>query len=154
MYLNMTTDQLLKSLLDKIPLVHHMGVGVTACSLEKVSITAELEKNRNHRHTAFGGSLNTILTLAAWSWLTNFLAEKDLETQTEVVIQDCHSRYLKPVVKDFCATGWSPLKAEQDRFLEALARKGVARIAIKSEVLDKDILMADFVGQFVVVIKK
>ena len=79
----MSPQDLQKFLFDKIPIARAFGVRVKRSDPLQTEIQAALEPNLNHVGTAFGGSLNAILVLACYSWLSN-LHEK-LELNGHVV---------------------------------------------------------------------
>ncbi len=157
----MNPQELQADLLHKIPLVHHLGMRVLTCSTDEVSISAELTKNRNHRFVAFGGSINTVLTLAAWGWLANYLKVTYPEQTFETVIQENHTRYLKPVKEDLVAICVSPETAELDKFQLTLSKKNISRLQVSAKIFgavsdsksdgtfEATAELAEFIGQFV-----
>ena len=131
----MNKQQMLDNIQSKIPLANHMGLEVNECTLDKVSIAAEFEKNRNHKMTAFGGSVATVLTLACWSWITNYLDEKGVEG-VEVSIHKCEIEYNKPIQQDF--VGHCAGTNHLEQFDKMLSRKNKGRLTLTSFVYDKD----------------
>ena len=65
----MSPADLQSFIMESIPLANHMGLEVLNCSKESVEVKANFYLNRNHKNTAFGGSVNAILTLAC-SWFS------------------------------------------------------------------------------------
>ncbi|MCB0356913.1 MAG: YiiD C-terminal domain-containing protein, partial [Bdellovibrionales bacterium] len=126
----MNSQQLLKNIQDKIPLANHMGLQVLECSLDKVAIAADFDKNRNHKMTAFGGSVATVLTLACWSWITNYLDEHQWENY-EVSIFKCQIEYLRPITSDFVGVCEGD-KSQLESFCKMLERKSKGRLHLTS----------------------
>ena len=143
-------EQLQSDLHREIPITRHMGITLVDYDDRRLTISAPLDKNINHRDTAFGGSLNTLATLAGWCLLN--LITHSLEKQLKIVVQDSTIRYIKPVMADFEATCRKPDRDELDRFLKTLRRKGRARIGLRSEISENGEPVVVFVGRYVVYI--
>lgn len=82
-----------------IPMVRHMGVEVTGFDGHRLTLQAPLTPNQNHIGTAFGGSLSSIATLAAWGMA--WLALEGLDAQ--IVIGEARTRFRRPVTDSFQA---------------------------------------------------
>jgi thioesterase domain-containing protein len=143
-------DELQHILHTELPVTQHLGIRVDSTELERVTLTAPLSANRNHRGTAFAGSLNAIATLAGWSWVWLLLRRHD--AQAHVVIQDSTISYLRPVSGDFTAICAAPDPAAAARFLTALRRRGRARLTLTVEVRDQKGAAVNFTGRYVAVI--
>ncbi len=144
----MKSSELLSSIEDKIPLAKHMGLDIVSCSLAEVSVAADFEKNRNHKMTAFGGSVATVLTLACWSWITNYLDEEGLAGY-EVSIHKCSLEYLKPITNDFTGSCFGP-ESDLEQFDNMIERKSKGRITLSSFVRDPGgNTIVSFIGEFV-----
>ena len=76
-------EQLQIDLHREIPITRHMGITLVDYDDRRLTISAPLDKNINHRDTAFGGSLNTLATLAGWCLLN--LITHSLEKQLKIV---------------------------------------------------------------------
>ena len=121
----------------EIPLSRDMGVRVAALDGKALELAAPLAPNRNHKGTAFGGSLYSLATLAAWGTVRALLAPAGpgMDGQAvHIVIVEGALNYLRPVQGAFVARCERPDGAEAARFRQALLRKGKARIALRSEV--------------------
>src|ERR1700761_7246453 len=79
----------------EIVLAKPMGVIVESADDTAVVLRAPLERNANHKGTAFGGSLYALAVLAGWAWLTRDLAAHDYDAQA--VIQESNMRFLAPI---------------------------------------------------------
>ena len=140
------TDPALQAYLhEHIPLSRAMGVQVVASSVDAVTLGAPLAPNINHRDTVFGGSASAVATLAAWSLLHVRVTAQGLPSR--LVIQRNSMEYLRPIAGDFTAT--ATLDGDWAAFTRMLARKGVARIAVRSQVDYSGEMAGLFRGEFV-----
>ncbi|MDZ4864218.1 MAG: YiiD C-terminal domain-containing protein [Gemmatimonadota bacterium] len=141
------TDSLQRLLNTELPITRHLGLRVVVADPERVILRAPLAPNRNHRGTAFAGSLNAIATLAGWSWLTLFLRHHQLAGQ--VVLQDSSITYARPVATDFTATCPAPEAATIARFVATFARSGRGRLRLTVEIADEAGAAGSFTGRYV-----
>lgn len=116
----------------EIPLSRTMGVTVSGLDGSALELSAPLTPNVNHKKTAFGGSLYSLATLAAWGMVRLILLEAGMDAH--VVIREGALSYLKPVDGEFRARCERPSEQETDRFIQALRRKGKARLGLRCEV--------------------
>ncbi|MCB0392692.1 MAG: YiiD C-terminal domain-containing protein [Bdellovibrionales bacterium] len=143
----MTTEQMLENINNKIPITQHMGLKVVECQLNEVSIAADFEKNRNHKMTAFGGSVATVLTLSCWAWITNYLDAQNLQN-VEVSIHKCQIEYQKPIQQDFVATCYGTNDVES--FNKMLLKKNKGRLHLTAEIKNNEgEVIVQFQGDFV-----
>src|SRR4051812_40651112 len=77
----------------KIPLTRAMGLRVVPDAVHGFAIEASVALNYNHLHTAFGGSINAVATLAGYGLL--WLELRD--TNAHVVVAESSIRFLRPV---------------------------------------------------------
>jgi len=139
--------ELRRILTDEIPLAGQLGVTAVGAEGGALILAAPLASNHNHEGTAFGGSLNALATLAGWGAV--WLAVREAGLEGTIVIQDSAVRYQRPVTGDFRAT--AALESERKgRFLDALARKGKARITVDVTVGDAGGTAVTFAGRYVV----
>ena len=130
-----------------IPLSAAMQVSVRALDADGVTLAAPLAPNINHRETVFGGSASAVAILAAWSLLhTRMLAEG---VHARLVIQSNTMDYDKPIFGDFTARSSLAPGVDWARFTRMLARKGLARIALRSVLSFEGRLAGRFEGEFV-----
>lgn len=116
----------------EIPITRSMGFSVAGWDGKHLVVAGRLSKNLNHKKNAFGGSLYSLATLAGWG-MARLLAD-EAGMATHVVIQEGSLSYLKPVTKDFRAVVARPAAGEIAAFIDALKRKGRARLAIVCEL--------------------
>jgi thioesterase domain-containing protein len=142
----MTAD-LQSYLHENIPLSAAMGVRVEAASAEHVLLSAPLQPNINHHRTVFGGSGVALATLAAWALL--YLRLQRERSDAQVVIQRSSMEYEHPIPGSFEAECRFTDEAAWQRFRSMLARRGRARVTLRSALLYEGRGMGAFVGDFV-----
>jgi thioesterase domain-containing protein len=149
------TDNDMKSLLrtlqqtlaQEIPITEHLGIAVGGYDGKCLTLVAPLEQNVNHKQTAFGGSLNAVLTLAGWGLLWLLLKEHNIEA--EIVIQESTISYLLPVTRDFSACCRQPGPAAIAAFENTLRKKGKARLELYAEIDEAGAVATAFKGRYV-----
>lgn len=144
----MNKTEIEKYLYKHIPITKAFGVKATAFSKEEVKFWAPLSKNINHRSTAFGGSISSLLITTGWSYLR--LLFDEIEPVPKIVIGRSTTNYLKPITGDFTSELIIPEKEEIDRFMEMFDRFGKARITLKALIKEKGNLLAEFEADYVV----
>ena len=132
---------------EKIPITRAMGVRVEAFDEGQFVLVAPIGKNHNHLHTAFGGSLSAMATLAGYGFL--WLELRD--PKVHVVIKESAIRFRRPVLGDIRAICRKPDDAVLSSFKSDFARKGKARIALNVEIVEDEIAAVEFQGTFVAV---
>ena len=144
----MTREDLSQILKSKIPLSKAMGIRVSGCSvLGGVKFHLPLKPNRNHKNTAFGGTLVAAQALASWAWMMELLDKYNISA--EVVVQRQHSEFRLPVKKNFRVATQKVSDAEIKRFLRTLARRHRARLRVSARVLSGGRLAAEYTGEYV-----
>lgn len=124
-----------------------MGVRVTEASDTTIGLWAPIAPNINHRGTVFGGSAASLATLAAWSLCHGRLMKAGVDAR--LVIQRSTMNYLKPIETDFSATCRTDSEESWQRFEAMLARRGKARIQLKSSLTCEGQNVGEFAGDFV-----
>ena len=135
-------------LYSEIPITAAIGITVAGYDGETLTLTAPLRPNRNHKSTAFAGSLNALVTLAGWGLIWLLLRERDISAT--IVIQESTSRYLRPVHADFNARCRKPGDDELAAFETTLLRRGKGRLELHVEILEGERAAMDFTGRYVV----
>ncbi|WP_218018785.1 YiiD C-terminal domain-containing protein [Novosphingobium rosa] len=131
----------------QIPLSAAMQVAVDAAGSDSVVLSAPLEPNINHKHTAFGGSICTLGILAAWSLVHLRLLEEGL--RCEVVIQSNQMEYDLPITGRFTAASRLPDPAIWPHVLKTLTRRKLARIEVHSDLMFEGKVAGRLSGRFV-----
>ena len=143
----MTGGELERYLREQIPLTVAMDVRVLTCEDTLLALGAPLAPNRNHLQTAFGGSLHALATLSGYGLLWRLLDDPS----AHIVIRESHIRYDSPVTGDFCAVCRTPATKKLERFHSNFARKGKARLELKSTIESGGKVAVTFRGVFVAV---
>lgn len=131
----------------EIPITRAMQVRVLRADRNGLALGAALAPNLNHKQTAFGGSLNSLATLACWG-LTQLLVRDSGQAAT-VVIQESRIQFLRPVTRDFEAVCPLPPEAAIEKFRRMLERRGRARLALESTIHADGDIVCRFQGKFV-----
>jgi thioesterase domain-containing protein len=131
----------------EIPITREIGIRVTDYDGMQLALTAPIERNINHKATAFAGSLNSVVTLAGWGMI--WLLLKELDIAGTIVIQDSASHYRRPVTRDFNATCQRPGAEEVRQFAHTLRERGRARLELQATIHEYDILVMSFQGRYV-----
>lgn len=132
-----------------IPLSVAMQVGVIDHPDGRAELTAPLAPNVNDKGTGFGGSLATLATLAGWIEVRRQLDLLSLDEAAEIVIQHGNTEYLHPVTADFTALVEPVDAAELARFGKLFARRGMARLGVRVQLLCDAQCCAVFHGEYV-----
>ncbi len=140
-------QELQETLYAEIPITYYLGVVVQEYNGSCLTLKAALEKNINHKDTAFAGSLNALVTLVGWGLL--WLVLKEQELKANIVIQDSRINYLKPVTKDFSANCHKPNPIQISQFINILRKREKARLELCSEIWEAGELAVAFKGRYV-----
>jgi thioesterase domain-containing protein len=131
---------------EHIPLSKAMGVEVVEATGARVTLSAPLAPNINHRETVFGGSASAVALLSAWALL--YLRLKHAGFDSRVVVQRNTMSYDRPIRGDFTATA-TVADADWRKFIDMLKRKGRARIAAGATVYCNEETVGRLDGEFV-----
>ncbi|MFS8138696.1 MAG: YiiD C-terminal domain-containing protein [Thermomonas sp.] len=113
-------------------------------------LRAPLAANVNDKGCAFGGSLCSLMTLAAWGLVYLELAQQGIEA--DIFVADSRVRYLKPVFEDLDVDGCFDDAGERAALMDALRRQGRASIRLQARTLLADGgVAATFVGRYVAI---
>jgi thioesterase domain-containing protein len=129
----------------RIPLTRAMGVRVVSDGGREFVVTAPVALNYNHLHTAFGGSINAVATLAGYGLLWMELRRD----AAHVVIAQSSIRFLQPIRETIRASCAKPNREELERFRSTLRAAGKATIALRVRVDENGRLAAEFQATFV-----
>lgn len=119
-----------------MPPVRALQLRIAGCDGGRLRLEAPLAANVNDKGTAFGGSLVSLMTLAAWGLTTLQVEQAGL--QAEVYVADTQVRYLAPLRSDLRAEAWLDEDATWEAFIDTLRSRGRARATLLSQVLLPD----------------
>jgi thioesterase domain-containing protein len=115
-------------------------------------LRAPLAVNVNDKGCAFGGSLSSLMTLAAWGLVYLELAQQGIVA--DIFVADSRVRYLKPVFQDLQVDACFDDAGERVALLDALRRQGRASIRLQARTLLTDGgVAATFVGRYVAILR-
>lgn len=132
----------------RIPITKAMGITVLEYSEAAVKVKAPLALNFNHKGTAFGGSINTLMTVCGWAQTHALISAHD--AQAHIVIQKSKVRYRAPITSDFIAECSMNDSAAVKLFLDSYFRYGKAKIDIAVKCMDGEKILAEFEAGYVV----
>jgi thioesterase domain-containing protein len=115
-----------------MPPVAAMDVAIAGYDGEKLRLTAPLSHNVNDKGCAFGGSLSSLMTLAAWGVVT--LRIQSAGMRADVFVADSQVRYLAPLYADLEAEAEAAPESDWHAFLATLAERGRARTELVARV--------------------
>jgi thioesterase domain-containing protein len=131
----------------EIPITREIGIRVALYDGEQLALAAPIERNINHKATAFAGSLNSVGTLAGWGMI--WLLLKELDIAGTIVIQDSANHFRRPVTQDFTAICRRPDPQQVKQFAHTLREKGRARLELHATIHEHDVLVMSFQGRYV-----
>lgn len=133
-----------------MPPVAALRLQVRSVAVDRVCLVAPLAANINDKGCAFGGSLMSAMTLAAWGLVTTALAGEGIEA--DVYVADSRVRYLRPVFEDLQVEATFAAEDALPAMCEAIARAGRASVDLCARVgLADGGRAATFQGRYVAI---
>ncbi len=143
----------LQTLLDAMPPVLAQGVRVLHLDAQVLRLGAPLALNVNDKACAFGGSLASLLTLAAWGALESALHARGI--QADVYIADSELRYLAPLYGDLVAEAPVPDAEAIEALIGKLAERGRGGIVMEASARNAEgQLVTSLRGRYAAVAKR
>jgi len=125
--------QALRAVLASMPPVAAMQLSVAGYDGERLRLHAPLAHNVNDKGCAFGGSLNSIMTIAAWGLC--FLRLHAAGLRADTFVQDSSIRYLAPLYADLEAEAWLTGSNDPAAFVAQLQARGRVRASLAARVV-------------------
>ena len=119
-----------------MPPVAALRLRVDGFDGETLRLSAPLSAHVNDKGCAFGGSLASLMTLAAWGVLT--LRLHAIGIRADVFVADSQVQYRAPLFADLHARARLAADADWNGFLARLRERGRAGIALEASVLLPD----------------
>jgi len=116
----------------EIPLTNDIGIQVGEYTDLSLTLHAPLAKNTNHKSTAFGGSIYSVSVLSGWGLIYLLLKRHNLSGH--IVIQESHTKFLRPVAADITAKCSFKSTEQYEKFIEMYKRKHIARISLEAMI--------------------
>lgn len=130
----------------QIPITQLMGIRVYQYTGSTFETRAALNPNMNLHGTMFAGSIYSLATLTGWGLVHLMMREKSVAGA--IVLADADIHYHKPVTElPRSIAHFENIKGD----FAPLAEKDKARITVQVEVLDDQVPVAKFIGQYVVI---
>jgi len=145
----MTNAEFQKYLHEHIPITEAMGVSVKKLDDKGIVLQAPIDKNINHRDSAFGGSICSLLVMSSWSQLYHLLKKHGI--QGTIVAQKCEVSFIRPILVDFETTNTDISIKEEQKFIDMLKKFKKSRIKMRSSIQKDGEKLATFEGIFVVI---
>ena len=141
----MNAQALQDKLQSEIPMSKYMQGKVVRANQEEIELECDLAPNHNHVGTAFGGSLATLMVLAAYCQLFEIINETG-----HVLLKNTSMNFIYPVEEKLRAVCKAPPLDQVKKFQEAYAKKGKARLELSSQIVLADGRIAcQMTGEFV-----
>lgn len=115
-----------------MPPVNAMAIKAVQFDAGVLSVSAPLASNVNDKACAFGGSLVSVMTMAAWGLLSEECRHEELKA--EVFIADTQVRFLAPLFGDLHAQAYLHEDTNRAVFFQTLRSKGRARAVVQSSI--------------------
>lgn len=146
----MNKEYLQEYIENNIPMSKLMRFQIESLRADDVRISAPLDIHVNHRGSAFGGSISSLLIMNGWVQVR--LIMDDINPNAVVVATENTVRYLKPVLQNFTAISKPIDPAELQRFIHSYEHTGKARIKTSAVIITESgpEELAKFEGTFAV----
>lgn len=126
------TDQLTREMHQSIPITRSMDINVLPWK-GSIQLTMPVEPNVNHQGTIFGGSQGALCAATGFLWVTILL--RDHQIDAEVVITRSEVSFLAPLAGTGTCRIEEPSRDEQQRFLQAVEKKGKGKLELAGTIL-------------------
>ncbi len=119
----------------RIPILRELGVQLRDLSSHESLLFLPLEPNRNHKGTAFGGSLYAACTAGCYAFIYLLQIRLHLE-DWDLVIVEGQMKYLRPVEQDFLVSSHilMPPKWDSATLRQRLIEKKKVRLHLQSNI--------------------
>jgi thioesterase domain-containing protein len=125
---------LLNQLYTAMPPVQAIQLKATQFDGNSLHVSAPLSANVNDKACAFGGSIVSVMTMAAWGFLNEKLRLQGIHA--DIYIADTKVRFLKPLFEDIKASAMLSTESIWSDVLHVLSEKNRARAFVQAQVLD------------------
>lgn len=146
---SLQVEDIQKTLDAGIPICTAMQLKVVEVAGRQLAMQMPLQVNRNHKYTAFAGSLNSLCTAVGWGTMYLLLHEFNLEG--EVVIRRGNIRFHHPVDTEFVLAKSLPIDEERlQYFCDMVRAKGRGKLDLQVEIQTDQNTAVRFEGSYVV----
>ena len=145
--------QRLQAHYDAMPPVAALGLHVAGYDGVRLTLGAPLSLHVNDKGCAFGGSLGSLLTLAAWGLL--HVGLEDAGIDADIYVADSTLRFLAPLFDDLRAEATLAPGSDWDTFIGTLRSRGRARIEVVAQVpLPSGGVATTFSARYVAILRR
>lgn len=124
--------QELNAAFSAMPPVNAMAIRAVKFDAGILSVSAPLANNVNDKDCAFGGSLVSVMTMAAWGLLSEMCRREQIPA--EIYIADTQVRFIAPLFGDLNAEASLHPDTDWNMFLQTLRSKSRARAVIQASI--------------------
>ena len=143
----MVIEEIQNKIHTQIPMTKLMQLELKSIDNTTLITTAPLNINVNDKGTAFGGSLSSIAIISSWC-MAYYLSKKLNIGESNIVIVNNETKFLRPVTKDIICTTFIP-KKEEIKILESkLEIKNSGTIKIYAQIIENEEICVDFRGTY------
>lgn len=136
-----------------MPPVRALALRLHDYDSQSLRLAAPLSPNINDKGNAFGGSLASVMTLAAWALMSMKL--EDAGFTADVYVQDSMLRYIAPLYDDLIAEARLVPEQDWDSVIATFAQRGKVRAQLRARILASDgTLCCTLEGRFVALTPK
>ncbi len=115
-----------------MPPVRALQLSIDGFDGERLRLSAPLAANVNDKGCAFGGSLASLMTLAAWGRVWLGLEAEGIDA--DIYVADSQLRYLAPLYDTLRAEAALAPESDWSAFVGALRAKGRGRVDLVARV--------------------
>lgn len=142
----MEKNEIQEYLYENIPLTKLMEIRIQDLTDSTITLSVPLAINKNHKGTAFGGSLATVVTTACW--LMAFKHFKPLDSDCHIVIGKSEINYKLPVTNDFICTCSISDEISLMSSKETFLKNGKTKIKLEAFIKENSKTCVEFSGMF------
>lgn len=134
---------------NEIPMTKLMGLKINEYNSKELITSAPLEININDKGTAFGGSLNSIVTISGWS-LCQLIAYELGYEKSSIVIYKNATEFKAPVHSRIICHVEKPPVEKIEKLKQKLQNKKSGSITLKAYIIEKGKVCVEFEGIYII----
>ncbi|RXJ60822.1 YiiD C-terminal domain-containing protein [Candidatus Marinarcus aquaticus] len=137
---------------NEIPMTKLMGLKINEYNAKELITSAPLEINVNDKGTAFGGSLNSIVTISGWSMCQLIAYELGYE-KSAIMIYKNSSEFKAPVHSRIMCHVQKPSEEKIDTLKRKLQNKHSGSLTVYAQIIEKGKVCVEFEGIYIIKVK-
>lgn len=134
---------------NEIPMTKLMGLKINEYNSKELITSAPLEINVNDKGTAFGGSLNSIVTISGWSMCQLIAYELGYE-KSAIMIYKNSSEFKAPVHSRIMCHVQKPSQEKIEMLKTKLQNKNSGSITVQAQIIEKGKVCVQFEGIYII----